>query len=182
MIEQEQNYNLNLIEILEQKLNLKKILVRELEKNVLEREKAKVKTSSLFDRRYSPADLGLTQDLTPSITGEITGFQPLYTINGQIYSLRMVERDTESQLVVRINGRKFVPEASRTNVSKVRDELRERKKQLSRIYALEQSKGDFDIIRDAIFANDKKQRQMVQLAKLKDYDLDNCGFVLKNGQ
>jgi len=149
---------------------------------VLASEKERVRTESIVPVKYTLKELGLTtRDVSDSVTGRLTGLQPLYVIDNRVYSLVPVNGRVKKDIVFNIHGKEYVPGEVVSTVSQLSKELSNRREILSNITALEGSQNDFSLIKEVLAANDKKQRQMVELARLKEYDLGSCGFVLKDG-
>jgi len=151
---------------------LRKILLRE--------EKSKLTTQPLIKALYSPKDLGLGETIEPSITGDITGLQPLCYLNGQLYDLEITENAKGREMSFVINGKTFAPNPSRLTFENIKEELTNRTLQRAKISALERSTEGFDLVKETIQATEKRQIQLTQLAKLNEYDLGNCGFIFKN--
>jgi hypothetical protein len=150
-------------------------------KNILREEKSKMKTGSLVEVRYSPKDLGLKgKDIAPSITGEITGLQPFYFLNGQAYTLETANHAKSEEMSFVINDKFFVSKPSNLKLTDIKSELLDRALQRARISTLEKSTEGFDLVKEVIQATEKRQVQIAQLSKLEEYDLGNCGFIFKN--
>jgi len=145
---------------------------------ILREERGNLRQGPAVRAKYSLTDLGIdAREITPSITGEITGHQPLAVLNKRVYYFEQTERAKKSDLSFKLNDRLFVARPTDITLSGINSELVNRTLQRTRISALERS-GDFDLIKDAIQDTEKRQHQIAQLARLNEYDLGNCGFVL----
>lgn len=156
-----------------------------LRKTTLRKEKAKVRTGPIVESRYTLREMGLKEsELSESILGEITAHQPLYVNvnNGKVFFLGAVDRSRKADLVLTIRDRLYVPSSEVATVGGLSEELSARREQLWYIDALERSKDDFSVVRDVIKEKSIRQRWLIELARLKEYDMGSCGFVLNNDQ
>jgi len=126
-------------------------------------------------------EMGIDKEKIPSsVLGEITRYQPMYVMEGKVFLLMLAENFAESDLSVKINGKNYVADINLTELRKLSDFFMEQKKQAWRITALERSQDAFEEIRQMITREEVAERHMHELAKLKEYDLGECGFMLKD--
>ncbi len=150
---------------------------------LLGEERARITTKPIVKRRYSPEQMGLRkEDLSQSVMGNITGCQPFYVLGKDVYELALIENNRRKpDLVFEINGKRYIPHKRALSIDRLADELKERYSHIWHARALEESRDEYSLVKEIIAVNDTKMRQMIELAKLKEYDLGNCGFILHSG-
>ncbi|HIH43404.1 TPA: hypothetical protein HA246_07225 [Candidatus Woesearchaeota archaeon] len=158
----------------------------ELRQKIIEREISQQRRDAMFADTLKLENMCiLPQEIHSSVLGEITSHQAFYVLDGQAYRLMPAnQQDSQAtnQLIFRINGREYSPARSnRNSISEIARELLSRKKARWRIAALERSQDSFANIKDMLKAKQVTEHQMRELAKASEYDLGECGFVLREG-
>ncbi len=154
--------------------------------SVLKKEKREIKTGAIVPQFVH------TNGVPKSLLGEITAYQPLYVVDGKVFALYIVGRNflalqkhkaaKKDQFVFNIDGKILSLSKERLpSLKEIEHEFIERSKKKWRINALERSQDAFDQIKDQIETKEVTGMQMHELAKLDEYDLGECGFILKNG-
>jgi len=154
---------------------------------LLKKEKAKLASGAIIKASYSLEELALDKKaLSKSVLGEITAHQPLYLIGGlagKAIPLIMIaegQAKKEKGLVFSINKKYYVPASAEKGIplADLARELSDRRMQEWRVDALEKSQGTFALIKELVNSKGVTQRQMHELAKLKEYDVSGNGFIL----
>ncbi|MBT3985626.1 hypothetical protein HOD38_04925 [archaeon] len=117
-----------------------------------------------------------------SVLQAVIGNQPIYVMDGRLYALESPGDIERGKFTFVMGGRAYTPSETRLpSLREVSQEILERRKMVWRIAALERSQDTFAGIRDQIHTAEVTERQMHELAKLEEFDLGSCGFVLKDG-
>jgi len=163
-----------------------KDLAEEMKQNVIKRERREMPKDPMIAGILKHKQFGMTKKQIPeSVLGELIADQPLLICGGTPYQLmpaKDVERTKNGGMKININGREYLPvNDPLPTLKEISGQLLERKLKKWRLDALERSEDAFQEIKDRIKTFEVSERQMRELAKLKEYDLGDCGFLLKDG-
>jgi hypothetical protein len=158
-------------------------------KTVLKKEKSRSFKNTVLPVVFSPERYGIKHELSGSVLGEVTQHQALYILNDQVFRLIPEDADikgmpVEKGMVFSINGKTYHPTASSygSSFKEINDAVKERRQSAWKVHALERDQNIFAEIRSMIKAKDVRERHIMELAKLNEYDLGDCGFILRNGE
>ncbi len=113
---------------------------------------------------------------------DITAGQPLYISDGSVYQLVPAQkRPSPDEMFFTILGHRYVPGRMILGLPALLGEYAKRRNDERHLEALEHSRDMFGLIKDVIKTDGKRQQQLAELAKLSEYDLGVCGFVMLEG-
>lgn len=152
--------------------------VLQLRNTVIQKEKSTLKTSSILPELVV-YDTPAKTIFDSSYLGNIVGHQPIYIIDGEAFQLESAKDKKDRKVIFQIDGECYIP--SYDNRIKLRDistELLQRNLKKWHINALERNQDAFEAIRKSITKNEITESLLHELAKLQEYDLGNCGFIM----
>ncbi|MBU1975185.1 MAG: hypothetical protein KKG59_02145 [Nanoarchaeota archaeon] len=155
----------------------------QMRQNVLAKERRGVRVEAIVPAKLSLEDMGLTEDqVQDSVLGQITSNQPVYITNGRVFRLEPQQRFQPGDFKFKLNGKTYRPVFESLDLPRIVSELSERRQVMWRMDALERSKDAFQEIKGKLRQEAVSERQMYELAKLEEYDLDTCGFLMRDGR
>lgn len=150
-----------------------------LRKRILNQEKLQISNGPI-----SPFGNNVEYDEgSSSFLKEITGNTPIYFLYGKAFALRPVDNPEKSEAIFKLGPKIYAPYTPQSiDLSHISNVLNDRRRQMWRIKALERSQDVFDQIKNQIKTDKVAEGHMEKLARIEEYDLGQCGFILKGGE
>ncbi len=135
------------------------------------------KNAPIIESQYSPSALGLAS-IPESLLGSAIGNQPLYVSNGRVFNL-VKAQNKSLPMRLSLNNKIYGIGDEVLTLDALCDELHKREEGEWVSEALEELGTALNDIHGALSPKGKLYSHIFKLAKLKEYDFGNCGFIVK---